>query len=244
MSGALSGIPGAGAILGKLGGAGNLIGGLGKAMGGGGGLGAIFNSLGGSKGALGSVLGALAPSGGAGGGLAGILGSFLGGGEGADDDADLDALADLVDARRISPAIALPIGASLAARTVARKGCSPAMQLPVNSRTLWKQGRAAQRTMLHAAAKAGGSPGRQLRLMRAIARLATYILRQRRGGVRQLPPTVRFAAARILRLAGGRPGLGAVPPQVARQKLAAREAILRKVPVSTLCRHTQPQAYA
>jgi hypothetical protein len=237
LGGVTAGIPGVGSVLSKLGGAGGMLGGLAQAVGGGGGGGPLASILGavGGKGPLGSVLGALAPSGGAGGGLAGILGGLFGGGDGADDDADLDALADLADARRVLPAIALPLGAGLAARAVARKGCPSAARTMGRRPQFWRPAQAAQRILLRAGARAGGSVGRRLRTMRAIERLAVHILRRRGGNPRQIPRTVQWAANRILQLVRAAPSVGRVAPPTAARKLALRQKVLSKVPVAALC---------
>jgi len=50
-------------------------------------------------------------------------------------------------------------------------------------------------------------------------------------GIRENAPL-----SRILLLAGGAPAIGQVAPGVAARKLAARQQILRKVPVAALCR--------
>jgi hypothetical protein len=194
-----------------------------------------MGALGGGKGPLGSVLGALAPSGGVAGGLGGLLGGLFGGGDGADDDADLDALADMVDARRVLPAVALPIGAGLAARAVARKGCPSAARTMGRRPQFWRPARAAERILLRAGARAGGTAGRQLRIMRTIARLAVHILRRRGGSPRQIPRTVQWSANRILQLVRGAPTVGRVAPATAARKLAVRHNVLRKVPVAALC---------
>lgn len=224
--GLTAGIPGVGAVLSRLGGAGGLLRGVAAAAGGGGGN---------ASSVVRNVLGTLAPSGGAGAGLAGMLGGVLQG-DAADDDAALDALADEADARRMPAGVVLPIGAGLAIRVVAQHGSRVSAQPAARRSATWTAARAGERTLLNAGLRVPGTAGRRIRVMRAIARLASELLRSRGGEPRELPAAVSTAANRILAVTQRAPTVGQVPRAVARRKVAARQRILNRMPVSALQR--------
>ncbi|MFY0562791.1 hypothetical protein ACN28E_03015 [Archangium lansingense] len=183
------------------------------------------------RGILGGAVGGLIP------GVGGQIASSILRGDGADDDAALDALADMAEARQVTPAVALPLGAGLAARAVSQQvvpsgtPVSPALQQALRART---QG--LERLLLGTALRMPGNAGQRLRLLRGIEQLIVANLR-RRAPTRRLGAMTQVArgvSRRVLAQAASSPGLGALGPRVAAQRVAARQRILRGVPVSTL----------
>jgi hypothetical protein len=193
----------------------------------------------GLRGALAGAVGGLIP------GVGGRIASTLLRADGADDDASLDALADMADARQVPPAVALPMGAGLAARVVARQAVptgtplGAAAQGAIRART-----RALEQHLIRTAMQVQGSPGRRLRVLRAIARLAANQLRRRgpRGAIGALPQVVQGVSRQVLARAARSPRIGTVPPQVAAQRVRARQQILRRVPVSAVSAASLRQA--
>jgi hypothetical protein len=179
----------------------------------------------GLRGALAGAIGGAIP------GIGGRLASSLLGADAADDDAALDALADMADARQVPAVVALPLGAGLAARVATPRPAgrmSPALQ---------RQAARVEGVMVRAARAAGGSAGRQLRILRAIARLARRLLR--RGGsirvtIRALPVAATTAARRVVASAAARPSLGASTPAAASRRVAERRRILSRTPALRL----------
>jgi len=193
----------------------------------------------GLRGALAGAVGGLIP------GVGGRIASTLLRGDGADDDASLDALADMTDARQVIPAVALPLGAGLAARVVSRQAVPPgtplgaAAQGAVRART-----RGLEQYLLRLAMQVPGNAGRRLRIMRVLAQVAARNLRRRGpgGAIAALPRVVQGAGQQVLARAAQSPRLGTVPPRVAAQRVQARQQILRRVPVSALSTASLRQA--
>jgi len=178
----------------------------------------------GLRGALAGAAGGLIP--GVGGRLAGAILRF---GDGADDDAALDALADMSDAGQVPPAVALPLGAGLAARIATPRVAGNIVP------AVARRSAAAERTMLRAASAAGGSTGRRLRLLRLIACMTRARLqRQRSAGAAAaaLPSTARAVSQRVLQQARQRPTMGALSPARAARRVTARRQVLARVPVA------------
>ncbi|MDY7231328.1 hypothetical protein [Hyalangium rubrum] len=193
----------------------------------------------GLRGAVAGAVGGLIP------GVGGRIASSLLRGDGADDDASLDALADMADARQVPAAVALPMGAGLAARVVARQAVPPgtpmgaAAQGVIRART-----RGLEQYLMRVAQQVQGSPGRRLRVLRTLAQLAARNLRRRGPGaaINALPQVTQAAARRVLARAHQSPRAGTVPPQVAAQRLIARQRVLRRVPVATVSTASARQA--
>ncbi|HVJ14308.1 MAG TPA: hypothetical protein VM686_02665 [Polyangiaceae bacterium] len=195
----------------------------------------------GFRGALAGAVGGLIP------GAGGRIASSLLGGEGADDDASLDALADMADAGEVDAMVALPAGAGLASRIAVRHGLGAGPRaiaggvLP-SDRRAWQRGRQAERIMLMAATAARGSTGRRLRVLRSIARLASQILQReqaRRGpsaAARAVPTAVRRASRQVLARAQSNPRAAASTRPAAQQRLAARARIMRRIPANFVIR--------
>ncbi|XXF77668.1 hypothetical protein P2318_32140 [Myxococcaceae bacterium GXIMD 01537] len=185
----------------------------------------------GLRGALAGAVGGLVP------GVGGRIASSILRADGADDDAALDALADMADARQVTPAVAIPLGAGLAARTVHRQAVRPGAPLGAAALgVLRSRTRATEQALLRTALRMPGSAGQRLRLIRGIAQRAALQLR-RRGTQRALeliPQVVRTASQRVLTQASLAPGLGAIDPRIAAQRVAARQRILTRLPVATL----------
>ncbi|RKH50066.1 hypothetical protein D7V93_31035, partial [Corallococcus llansteffanensis] len=185
----------------------------------------------GVRGALAGAVGGLIP------GAGGRLASSLLRGDGADDDASLDALADMTDALQVPPAVALPLGAGLAARVVSRQAVplgtarGAAAQRVLHART-----QRLERYLMQVARRVPGSVGRRLRVLRAIAWLAARNLNRREPGeaLGALPRVVRGASRRVLTRVARAPGFGVVAPRVAAQRVRARQQLLRRIPVSAV----------
>ncbi|PTL81225.1 hypothetical protein [Vitiosangium sp. GDMCC 1.1324] len=185
----------------------------------------------GLRGALAGAVGGLVP------GVGGRIASSILGADGADDDAALDALADMADARQVPPAVALPMGAGLAARVVCRQAVRPGTPLGAASQgVLRSRSRATEQTLMRAALQVPGSAGQRLRLMRGIAQRAALQLRRRdpQQALTLIPRVVRAVCRRVLAQAAHSPGLGAVDPRTAAQRVAVRQQVLRRVPVARL----------
>jgi len=120
------------------------------------------------KGLRGALAGALS---GAIRGIGGKLASAVLGADGADDDAALDALADMSDAGYVHPAVAFPIGAGLATRVAGRVA---SRGMPVSRAVA----RPAESWMARLTTFLRGSPGWRLRILRSIGRLAGAMLRR------------------------------------------------------------------
>jgi hypothetical protein len=177
------------------------------------------------RGLRGALAGALS------GAIPGIGGRIAGAvlrGDGADDDAALDALADMADAGQVPPAVAMPLGAGLAARVATPR---PTGSWP---EALRQRARQSEQTMLRAAMTARGTAGRRLRVLRSIARLTRAMVGRlaARGApsAAALPAAAQTAARRLLSRVGHRADVGASSPVAAARRLAARRAILNRVP--------------
>jgi hypothetical protein len=195
----------------------------------------------GLRGALAGAVGGLIP------GVGGQLASSILGGDGADDDAALDALADMADSGEVDAAVALPMGAGLAARMAVRRGLGgrqagvPGGVMPQDRRA-WRYARAAEQIMLVAARAARGSTGRRLRVLRSIGRLASELVRRRHAqtgpgpALQALPSAVRAASRRVLAQARSDSRAGTSSPDSAARRNAMRQRILRRVPASIMLR--------
>lgn len=185
----------------------------------------------GLRGALAGAVGGLIP------GIGGQIASRVLGGDGADDDAALDALADMADTGQVAPAVALPLGAGLAARVATPRTASGAWPP-----ALRRQAQATEQVMLRAARQATGNAGRRLRILRAIARLAREYAAARRAAGRPVTPVVALAAARrILFQTRRRPSAGQSSRASAAARLRLRYQILRQLPAAAL---STPRAVA
>jgi hypothetical protein len=192
----------------------------------------------GLRGALAGAAGGLIP------GIGGQIASSILQFDGADDDGALDALADMADAGEVDAAVALPLGAGLAARVATRAGFARPIPgggrlvaLP-RHRGLWQGAREAERIMLWAARMARGSTGRRLRLLRQIARMSARLLRRQppATAARNVSRAVRSAARRVVRRAQQNPQLGRRAPAEARRRTQARRRVLSRVPVRAVFR--------
>jgi hypothetical protein len=179
----------------------------------------------GLRGALAGAVGGLVP------GVGGRIARSILGGDGADDDAALDALADMSDAGEVSPGVALPLGAGLAARVATPR--TPTGAWPASLR---RGAQAAEQTMMQAASAAGGPAGRRLRVLRAIARMARAYAARRgpAAGARVLPAATRAAAQRVLANVQRNPSAGVSSRTAAAARLRARRQLLNRLPVSAL----------
>ncbi|RKH67787.1 hypothetical protein [Corallococcus aberystwythensis] len=185
----------------------------------------------GLRGALAGAVGGLIP------GVGGRIASSILRGDGADDDASLDALADMADARQVPAAVALPLGAGLAARVVTRQAVPMSTSLGAAAQgVLRSRTRSVEQQLIRAIQQVPGTAGRRLRLMRLIARLAAGNLRLRGpgGAIGALPRVVQGAGRRVLTRAVQVPSLGVIPARVAAQRVQARRLVLRRVPVSAV----------
>ncbi|MFL5343852.1 MAG: hypothetical protein ACJ8AT_03625 [Hyalangium sp.] len=193
----------------------------------------------GLRGALAGAVGGLIP------GVGGRIASTLLRADGADDDASLDALADMADARQVPPAVALPMGAGLAARVVARQAVPSGTPLGAAAQGAMRaRTRALEQYLMRVAQQVPGTAGRRLRVLRAIALLAARNLHRRGPGaaIGALPQVVRGVSRRVLARTAQSPGLGAVAPGVAAQRVRARQQILRRIPISTVSAASLRQA--
>ncbi|MBN9682411.1 MULTISPECIES: hypothetical protein [unclassified Corallococcus] len=185
----------------------------------------------GLRGALAGAVGGLIP------GVGGRIASSVLRGDGADDDASLDALADMADARQVPAAVALPLGAGLAARVVTRQAVPMSTALGGAAQgVLRARTRGVEQLLMRLCHQTPGTAGRRLRLMRLIARLAAGNLRLRGpgGAITALPRVVRGAGRRVLTRAVQVPSMGVVPPRLAARRVHARRHALRHIPVSVV----------
>ncbi|MBN8233020.1 hypothetical protein JYK02_36455 [Corallococcus macrosporus] len=185
----------------------------------------------GLRGALAGAVGGLVP------GVGGRIASSLLRGDGADDDASLDALADMADARQVPAAVALPLGAGLAARVVTRQAVPMSRTLGAAAQgVLRSRARGVEQQLIRAVQRVPGTAGRRLRLMRAIARLAARQLCQRGpgGAIGAMPTVVQGVGQRVLARAVRVPAMGVVPARVAARRVHARHQVLRRIPVSAV----------
>ncbi|NPC52033.1 hypothetical protein HPC50_33785, partial [Corallococcus exiguus] len=185
----------------------------------------------GLRGALAGAVGGLIP------GVGGRIASSILRGDGADDDASLDALADMADARQVPPAVALPLGAGLAARVVTRQAVPMSTTLGGAAQgVLRARTRGVEQLLIRLAQQVPGTSGRRLRLMRLIARLAAGNLRLRGtgGAITALPRVVQGAGRRVLTRAVQMPAMGVVPPRLAARRVHARRQVLRRIPVAAV----------
>jgi hypothetical protein len=179
----------------------------------------------GLKGALAGALSGAIP------GIGGKLASAVLRADGADDDASLDALADLADAGYAHPAVAVPVAAGLATRVAARAGTGSAAAAATRPTERW---------MVRLAAAIRGSAGRRMRVFRSIGRLAAAILRRRPDAAQlrnALVMAVRSAAQQVLARIGNQPAAGASTRGAAQRRLAARRAVLRAAPSALYSRY-------
>ncbi|QSQ12813.1 hypothetical protein [Myxococcus landrumensis] len=195
----------------------------------------------GLRGALAGAVGGLIP------GVGGRIASSILRGDGADDDASLDALADMTDARQVPASVALPLGAGLAARVVSRQAVRPGTPLGAAAQgALRARARAAEQTLIRSALRMPGNMGQRLRLMRGIAQRAARLLRRRNTAqaIQLIPRAVRGASQQVLARVARAPSLGAVAPATAARRVVARQQVLRRLPVATLAAASARQAYA
>ncbi|RKG72055.1 hypothetical protein D7W79_29710, partial [Corallococcus exercitus] len=179
-------------------------------------------------------------------GVGGRIASSILRGDGADDDASLDALADMADARQVPSAVALPLGAGLAARMVSRQAVPMSTSLGAAAQgVLRSRTRGLEQHLMRLAQQVPGTPGRRLRLMRAIALLAARGLRLRGpgGAIGALPRVVQGAGRRVLTRAVRMPTLGVIPPRMAARRVLARRQVLRRIPVSAVSAAAVRRAY-
>jgi hypothetical protein len=184
--------------------------------------------------------------GGGGGALRGVLSGRLGGGDGAADYAAVDALADMVDARHVHGKVALPLGAGLVARAIARLGLRPALRRMASGVLHRVHGvvprlRHVERTLLHTANRIGGSAGRRLRVLRTIGRQAASAVRHHlasgpAAAIRSIPGATRTVARRVAAAALRQPRFGAISPTLATRRVVARRRIMRRIPLDLLFR--------
>ncbi|MBZ4335710.1 hypothetical protein [Corallococcus sp. AS-1-12] len=185
----------------------------------------------GLRGALAGAVGGLIP------GVGGRIASSVLRGDGADDDASLDALADMADARQVPPAVALPLGAGLAARVVTRQAVPMSTSLGGAAQgVLRARARGVEKLLMRLCQQVPGTAGRRLRLMRLIARLAAGNLRPRGpgGAITALPRVVHGAGHRVLTRAVQVPAMGVVPAGLAARRVHARRRVLHRIPVATV----------
>jgi hypothetical protein len=193
----------------------------------------------GLRGAVAGAVGGLIP------GVGGRIASTLLRGDGADDDASLDALADMSDARLVVPAVALPLGAGLAARVVSRQAVPPGTPMGAAAQgALRARTRGLEQQLIRVAQQVPGSMGRRLRVLRALAQNTARNLRHRAPGqvIGALPQVVQRASQQVLARVAQSPRLGTVAPRVAAQRVQARQQILRRIPVSVLSTASVRQA--
>lgn len=163
-------------------------------------------------------------------GIGGQLASAVLGGDGADDDAALDALADMADAGQVHPAVALPLGAGLAARAATRQAMHHVgYAAPPAAHPVWMRGRSVEQALLQGGLAIPGGIGRRLRLLRAASRL-TANLAGAQGtpaeAARALPTAAHDSIQRVAQLAQRAPQTGASSPAAAAERIAARQRIL------------------
>lgn len=176
----------------------------------------------GLKGALAGALSGVVP------GLGGKLAQAVLRGDAAEDDASLDALADLADAGYADGAVALPAGAGLAVRVAVRGGLAGTVPASARPAEAW---------LLRLGLALGGTAGRRLRILRSIGRLTAALLWRRRQAAMirgAVLAAMRSAAHIVLARLRGQPMAGASSPAVAARRIAARQTILRNVPASAL----------
>lgn len=193
----------------------------------------------GLRGALAGAVGGLIP------GVGGRIASSLLRADGADDDASLDALADMTDARQVPPAVALPLGAGLAARVVTRQAVPMGTPLGAAAQgAIQARRRALEQYLMRLAQGVPGSAGRRLRVMRALALRAAPILRRQgpRVAIGALPRVVQRVGQQVVATAQAAPRLGTVAPQVAAQRVRARQRILQRIPVGAVSAASLRQA--
>ncbi|WP_404368904.1 hypothetical protein ACIHQR_05355 [Corallococcus coralloides] len=185
----------------------------------------------GLRGALAGAVGGLIP------GVGGRIASSILRGDGADDDASLDALADMADARQVPAAVALPLGAGLAARVVTRQAVPLSTTLGGAAQgVLRARTRRLEQHLMRLAREVPGSTGRRLRLMRAIAWLAARNLRPRGpgGAISAMPAVVQGAGRRVMARAIQVPAMGVVPAGLAARRVQARRQVLRRIPIAAV----------
>jgi hypothetical protein len=133
----------------------------------------------------------------------------------------------MVDAGYADARVALPLGAGLAARAATRLaigGVPP-------------QTRRAEQWMLRLAVALRGSPGQRLRILRSVSRVTAVLLHRRRQAVpiqRALLGAARSAARLVLSRMHSNPSAGTSTGARAARRIAARRAIINRVPVGAL----------
>lgn len=191
------------------------------------GIGAVrgLASGGGWRGALAGAIGGAVP------GIGGRIASMVLRGNGADDDAALDALADMTDAGQVPAAVALPIGAGLAARVATRQGLERQGTATQAVARAWPAARAAERVFLSSLANLPGSAGQRLRLLNLAARAAALRVGQQPGvrvAAQAIPSAARTAARQVMVTARRMPRLGAITRSLAIRRLLLRQRLLRQ----------------
>jgi hypothetical protein len=185
----------------------------------------------GLRGALAGAASGLIP------GVGGRIASSLLRGDGMDDDASLDMLADMADARQVPAAVALPLGAGLAARMVSRHAVPNALMLGAGAQgVLRARTRGLEQQLMRVMRGLRGTPGRRLRLLRAIAALSARNLRLRgpSNALGALPRVVQGMSRQILTRAVQAPTLATVSPQVAARRVQVRQQVMRRIPVAAV----------
>lgn len=187
------------------------------------GLGAVSGLMRGQglRGALAGAVGNLVP------GIGGRLASsLLGGRQGMDDDASLDALADLADAGEVPGVVALPLGAALATRSIVRRRFPAVDRMsPARRRRLYARFADAEAHLLELARRLGASPGARLRLLRTVARLVAVSGQGQPAAlfVRVLPRRIESVARRALTRGAAR----SRTPAVAARRNRRRRQLVR-----------------
>lgn len=164
-------------------------------------------------------------------GIGGRIAGALLRGDGADDDASVDLLADMAQTRQVAPALALPMGAALATRAATRQ----AMQLAGSAATpctqgVWNQARALEPSVLRTLTTLPGTVDQRLRLVQLAARAAAEnaaVPRSPAATARALPAAMGSALTQVRQIAQTRPDAGRIPAAVAAHRIAERQRVLR-----------------
>lgn len=167
-------------------------------------------------------------------GPAGRIAASLLRGDGADDDAALDALADLADTRAVGAEVALPMAAALATRMIVRRGhCPQCVERtpPRGQAAIWHRARRAEPALLNQLLHAQGSAGQRIRVLRDVARAGALTLREHRGspGGACVQNVLRNVGQGVAQRIEAKPMRGAVAPAVAARRLRARVEYQRRV---------------
>ncbi len=166
-------------------------------------------------------------------GIGGQIASSVLRGDGADDDAGLDALADMAQVGRVSAAVAMPLGAALGARAAMRQGVAlTGGAASPRAQGAWGRARTVEPQMLQALAAMSGPIAQRLRLLQLASRHAAVTAASQgtpSAAAGALPKAARLALARVQQLQHARPQVGAIPNTLAAQRLAARRRAIVRV---------------